>query len=171
MSTSLFDFDELIMALGGMGVISVFIVIVLVMLGIAMLAYVVGAYPIYKIAQRRGCSHAWLAWVPVAQSYILGWIADDIEAASGTQAHYWRWWILGCILAPLVVSIIPVIGPFFTMASLVGSVLTYVALYRIYEYYMPENKVLYLVLSIFISLCQIIFLFMANSRSREIHGD
>lgn len=39
--------------------------------------FVMRALALYRIAQRRGLSNAWLAWVPVANAWLLGSISDQ----------------------------------------------------------------------------------------------
>ena len=39
--------------------------------------YVFSALALYTIAKRRGLNHAWLSWIPVANVWILGSIADQ----------------------------------------------------------------------------------------------
>ena len=45
--------------------------------GLGLLAYVFTALSLYTIAQRRGIKHAWMAWVPVLNAWILGCISDQ----------------------------------------------------------------------------------------------
>ena len=40
-------------------------------------AYVLSSLALYTIAERRGLNHAWLSWIPVANVWILGSIADQ----------------------------------------------------------------------------------------------
>ena len=40
-------------------------------------AYVLSSLALYTIAKRRGLDHAWLSWIPVANVWILGSIADQ----------------------------------------------------------------------------------------------
>ena len=42
-------------------------------------AYVLTALALYTIAQRRGIRKAWLAWIPVADVWILGSISDQFR--------------------------------------------------------------------------------------------
>ena len=39
--------------------------------------YVLSSLALYTIAKRRGLNHAWLSWIPVANVWILGSIADQ----------------------------------------------------------------------------------------------
>ena len=45
------------------------------LMGIA--AYVLTALALYTIAKRRGLNHPWLAWIPVANAWILGSLSDQ----------------------------------------------------------------------------------------------
>ena len=40
-------------------------------------AYVLSSLALYTIAKRRGLNHAWLSWIPVANVWTLGSIADQ----------------------------------------------------------------------------------------------
>ena len=46
-----------------------------VLFGVAV--YVLTALSLYTIAQRRGLSRPWLAWIPVVSSWILGSLSDQ----------------------------------------------------------------------------------------------
>lgn len=47
---------------------------------VAIVAYVLGSLGFYTIATRRGIKHAWLAWVPVANAWLLGSISDQYQS-------------------------------------------------------------------------------------------
>ena len=57
--------------------------VMLVFLGIVLLCCLVGwilsSVGLHKIAKRRGIHHAWLAWVPVGSSWLLGSISDHYQ--------------------------------------------------------------------------------------------
>lgn len=44
---------------------------------VSLAIYVLTAYSLYAIAQRRGLRNPWLAWIPVAQLWTIGAISDD----------------------------------------------------------------------------------------------
>ena len=44
-------------------------------------AYVLLSLGLYSIANRRGIKHAWLAWLPIGNVWILGSISDGYQAA------------------------------------------------------------------------------------------
>lgn len=46
---------------------------------IGLVAYVLMAVGLYTIAKRRGIRNPWLAWIPVANSWLLGCISDQYQ--------------------------------------------------------------------------------------------
>lgn len=52
-------------------------------LGIGIIAllpfYILNSLALFRISHRRGISHAWLAWVPLGSSWILGSISDQYQ--------------------------------------------------------------------------------------------
>ncbi len=42
-----------------------------------LVSYILGSFGHYRIAKRRGIHHAWLAWIPIGKSWILGCISDQ----------------------------------------------------------------------------------------------
>ena len=50
----------------------IFFVIYLAMIGLGITGYVLQALGMYRIAERRGIHRPWLAWIPVANSWVLG---------------------------------------------------------------------------------------------------
>lgn len=144
------------------GVVVLFILLVVFAVGIVF--YIIRALGLYRIAQARGYENAWLAWIPIASDFLLGWVGDDIVEKSGRQSWNMRWWILGGMACALV-SWIPVAGLILALGPMAAAVIEYFALYEIYQHYTPENKVLYLVLSIVISICSPIFLFLIGRKT------
>ena len=52
-------------------------VILAVSLLVGLVFYAMRAYAVYSIAKRRGMRKPWLAWVPVANSWVLGALSDQ----------------------------------------------------------------------------------------------
>ena len=50
-----------------------------VALAVATAQYVFGALGLYRIAKRRGIHNPWLAWVPVANVWLLGSVSDHYQ--------------------------------------------------------------------------------------------
>ena len=209
----------------GMGLVETLISEIPSML-ISLAVYVFTALSLYTIAARRGIKNPWLAWIPYANVWLLGCIADQYRAVARGQTKYRRRVLLfteiaGVVIGVLVVVLLIVmlvnmsafllehlgfgIGGFLNpdnmeilegmegqlseadaqellaaiMAPAVGMVLlalvmlpvsivnlvfTYIALHDIYSSCEPGNATLYLVLSIFISYAQPIFLFLCRNK-------
>ena len=54
---------------------------------IAIIGYVFRSLGLYRMAKNRGISAPGLAWVPIAYSYLLGKVSDDISLNSGKRTH------------------------------------------------------------------------------------
>lgn len=163
--------------------------------------YIATALALYTIANRRGISKPWLAWVPVVNVWTLGAIADHYRLACGTKKNR-RKVLLGTNIAMQVLAgivLVLAIGmivslvlsgaldaeylPDDVMLSMFGylggmlvamlpmmvlavifAVFYYIALYEVYKSCDSGNAVLYLVLSIFISICQPVFLVICRNK-------
>lgn len=59
--------------------LGLFIVFTLVFIAEAIVTYVLTAKSLYVIAQRRKISNPWMAWIPVANSWLLGSVSDQYK--------------------------------------------------------------------------------------------
>jgi len=71
------------------GFFILFIVLYLAMLAGAILSYVLSSLSVYTIAKRRMISNPWLAWIPLANYWTIGAIADDYDSRMGIKRK-WR---------------------------------------------------------------------------------
>ena len=67
--------------------ITLFLLIMLIPLGILITSYVLGALGVQKIAQRRGAQGLWRAWVPIARQQLLGELSDSMPENSRFAAN------------------------------------------------------------------------------------
>ena len=137
--------------------LAAYFVIILV---IGIVCYVFNSLSLYQMAKNRGIDSPWLAWIPIAKTYLMGKIIN--EKVAFPYAH---------VFLPLLpfasglLSMIPFIGWLFPIAY---AVYYYGALYRLYRMYKPENAVLFQVLSIIFAITQPFFLFsMRNNQEEE----
>ncbi len=129
---------------GGWGVLAAFGIIAGILgsiIGIA--AYIFTALGLYKIAQKRGEENAWLAWVPIAQLYIIGKIVVEEKFGTFVLPRMDLILPLGA-LGVAVLAWIPVLGQLIAIAYAVVAVY---ALYLLFKKYVPEQAVLYTILS------------------------
>ena len=170
-----------------------FLIFYLVILVFGIVSYVLSSIGTYTIAKRRGIHHPWLAWIPVANTWILGSISDQYQYVTKGKVRSRRklLLILNIIMAvlPGVMSIFTTITTAMTMGvdetaiigSLVGlvgvwlvffvlavvnAIFTYIALYDLYNSCNPYNAVTFLLLSIFISVTQPFFVFACRKKDQ-----
>ena len=65
----------------------------------AVLSYIFRSVGLYTMAGRRGIRNPWLAWVPVADQWLLGCLSDQYqtlvrgsELAAGRPCRYFKLW-------------------------------------------------------------------------------
>ena len=66
--------------IGAAGIVAgVLLLVWLVAMAFSVVSYVLSAVGMYRIAKRRGIHHAWLAWIPIGSSWLLGSISDHYQ--------------------------------------------------------------------------------------------
>lgn len=178
----------------GFVILGVVLLILLVSLLVGLVFYVLQSAGFYTIAKRRGIKNPWLAWIPIGNYWIIGSISDQYRYVSRGEVKNKRKLLLILSLASLVVGLVFGIiigvlngllvvgsgnsqGMLATMAAvnvartlisgLAGVLLVvfqYMALYDIYASCAPENKVLFLVLSIIFNITIPFFVFCNRKR-------
>lgn len=68
-------------------------------LGLNIAAYILTALGLYTIAKRRGISKPWLAWIPVADAWLLGSISDQYQYVVKGEVKSKRKLLLGLNIA------------------------------------------------------------------------
>ncbi|MFA9379886.1 MAG: hypothetical protein ACERKO_02385 [Acetanaerobacterium sp.] len=176
--------------------------------------YVINAISFYTIAKNRGYNKPWLAWIPIANDYLRGAIADDINYRHQKSTSFRIWLmvlviiskagIIGVVVVQTIVTVtgfgngmgglsqfamggynqfmmgspsrtimmvLPIVALFFGLFSIGYAVIYYFAMYRIYNDYVPHNAVLFLVLSIVVSVTEPFFvLSFRNKPAISIYG-
>lgn len=125
--------------------------------------YVLSSLGLYKLAQNAGIENPWLAWIPVANMYILAKLVKTVKLGSFEVPSLEIVLPVGCI-ATAVLGNIPVIGWVVSIAYLVLSVLV---LYKLFSIYRPQQATLWIILSIifsFIGMPAILIFIMRNDR-------
>lgn len=154
-------------------------------------AYILTAIALYTISSRRGLANAWLAWIPVANVWLLGSLSDQYQYVVKGQNKTKRKWLLilnvlkailltmivilavvaaGSLIAGepseimgLAVALLGLVLP-LCAAAIALCVIRYMALFDIYRSVDPGNAVLYLVLSILFSPTEPFFLFFNREK-------
>ena len=84
---------------------------------LGILSYVLTALALYTIARRRGISNPWLAWLPVADTWLLGSLSDQYRYVARGQEKHKRIWLLALNIA--MVLMMPLLVVF---ANLIGNI-------------------------------------------------
>ena len=128
-------------AYSSLAIIAVLFTLLWVVLAIA--AYVLMALGLYTIAKNRGMENPWLAWIPIAQFYIIGVIVRELKFGTAFTIPRMELVLpLGC-LASAILGGIPVLGWLIGVAY---AVVWVYSLYILYQKYVPEQALLYTIL-------------------------
>lgn len=76
---------------------------------LALGVYLITAFSMYSMAKRRCIAHAWLAWIPVGNLWILGAIADDYRLRAHGAKKARRKVLLGLSIAVAVLAVLIVV--------------------------------------------------------------
>jgi hypothetical protein len=134
---------------------------IVVILGIVL--YVLASLGLYKLAQNAGIENPWLAWIPIADLYILAKLVKSVKISTFEVPSLEIVLPVGSI-AVAILGNIPVIGWLIYIAYLVLLVFVF---YKLFTIYRPQQATLWIILSIVLSFIGMpaIFLFiMRNDR-------
>lgn len=176
-----------------LGITLFYVIYLLVAGGFAIALYVLRSLGVYTIAKRRGLHHAWFAWVPVADQYLLGCISDQYQYVVKDKNKSRRK-ILLVLDIVYVVLLTVIVGSFVGIAfnaavgyisesrmtsrmlgilglylPLLGVwiaklVFRYMALYDLYVSVDPKNSTMYIVLSVIFKVTEPFFLFFNRNK-------
>ena len=119
----------------------------------------------YKMAKNAGLPHAWAAFLPIGSVYTIGRLADRSRAFYNGRPSRFACWLLVLQIVSLVclpLFFVSIFARIYILSALLmlfcaGSgisalVLYYCSLYQVYKDYTPGDELLFLLLSIFISI-------------------
>ncbi|MBP7176464.1 MAG: hypothetical protein KBA53_09695 [Thermoclostridium sp.] len=106
--------------------------------------YIFFAFSLFKLAQKRGLDMPWLAWIPIAQFYLIGKMVKTVKIST-FEVPSLEIVLPVAMLANVILGSIPVIGFIINLAAIA---LMLLSLFNLYKQYVPEQAVLYTVLSI-----------------------
>ncbi|WP_025028594.1 hypothetical protein [Caldalkalibacillus mannanilyticus] len=116
--------------------------IILVIVGIAL--YLLYSYSLFTLASNRGIDLAWLAFIPIAQLYILGKLIIHFRFNGKVYNQAPAEWVLvGVSILTAFTS-----GGLNSLLSLIGFLLFILASYNVYCIYKRESAGIYTVLTI-----------------------
>ena len=172
--------------------IGFYMVFYLFVLAFSAVSYVLQGLGMFTVAKRRQINKPWLAWVPVGNMWMLGCISDQYRyVTQGTDRNFRKklLWLMislyialvpmymmemGMILAGemgmgdgavIVLSILTILFALVVIVVAVfASVIQYMAIYDYFRSCEPRRAVLYLVLSIVVSVAFPILFFIVRNK-------
>ena len=181
---------------GAAGLIAGLVMIVyLLAMAFSIVSYVLNAVGMYRIAKRRGIHHAWLSWIPVGNSWLLGSISDHYQYVAkkkitGRRKALLVMNIILAVMGSVVVAGAALIfsftaGPEDLMGSgilLMGLlviaylvlfglsiavlVVSYIAYYDLFQSSKPNYAVLFLILGIVFNVTLPFFVFACGNSDK-----
>jgi len=138
-------------------------IFVFIILGIIL--YVFMALGMQAMAMKLKIENPWLAWIPIANVYLMGRIAgDQVKIFNKNIPKLGLVLLIGgiCICVLLVVPVINL------LACIAYAVIYYIALYKIYRIFAENNAVLYTILSIVIDVTAPFFIYFASKNEPNL---
>ena len=143
-------------------VLGVFI-FVFVIIGIIL--YVFMALGMQAMATKLKIENPWLAWIPIANVYLMGRIAgDQVKIFNKNIPKLGLVLLIGGICIG-VLTVVPVIN---LLAGIAYAVIYCVTLYKIYRIFAENNAVLYTILSIVIDVTAPFFIYFASKNAPNL---
>lgn len=130
-------------------------------LAIGILLYIFVSMGLYKLALNQKIENPWLAWIPIANMYILGKLIKNLRLDTFEIPNIELVLSLG-FFAVVVLKFIPLIGWLIGAAY---AVLCILSLYKLFKIYRPDQAVLWIILSIVLPFMGPIFIFIIRNDS------
>lgn len=127
---------------------------------ITVVLYVLKSLGLYKLAVSRNVENPWLAWIPIADLYILGKLIIELKIGSWNVPSIELVLPIASIITIILASV-PVIG---ILVDIAYFILFLFALYKLYVIFNSESAVVWVILSIIFSFLIPIFIFILGNR-------
>ncbi len=178
---------------------AVYIVLILFVLILAAATYVLEAIGLSGVAKGLNLKRPWLAWIPFASDWLLGTITEHaVERKTGVKGRYTKWLLisLGVFLGVYVLTLGSAIPMYalmiftpridlvlimllvfllltllLSLADIFYCLMAYLCYYRVFELCYPNQAVLFLILSIFVSYALPVFLFLCRNKVPPLEDD
>lgn len=100
---------------------------------IRLVAFVITAAGLYRIARKRNLANPWLAWIPVVRYYQLGLMINQVLAITPQLRIPFIQFILPLSAAFMLLGSGSVLGVMFAITTYILAVLVFCALFRQYR--------------------------------------
>lgn len=128
---------------GGLSIIVIFLLFVFLIF--YLVAYVFGALGIMEVAKKNNIPNPWLAFLPVANSYLIGQLGFEIYSNENEKNTTFPWIMAGLSASGIILNSD---SSLYTLVEIALAVFGIISYYRIYKYLTPKYK-LYTILSFF----------------------
>ncbi len=136
----------------------------------ALVTYVLQALAVMRMSQKLYIERPWLAWIPIAQSYALGRVAERCDERQGKDVKPWAkillfahigYYVVYVVLSGMsgiVQLIVPILGPVLlstlqTVLTMAFSVFMYICIWKAFrEFYPPTVNIVVFVATIVLSV-------------------
>lgn len=172
-----------------------------IILAVGIGEYITNALGLYRAANTHNVKNPWIAWIPVADMWTLGSIADAVDTGKNLKRR-WAKSLIGLYIG-VFVTIIPayialfifvltaglsdsdeLVGAALIMffvfyalilvaafVSIIAQALTYICMYKVFENAVPEKSLKYLILSLIVPLAFGICLMKAYPKETDSKPD
>lgn len=164
--------------------LGVYLMILLFTMIVSVVIYVFQSLGLYGMSKNAGIANPWLAWIPVGNLWCIGSLAERSNLHYGKKKGAWSKLLpafsiaiflflplilLFAVIAGLYESLVAVLLILFIYLLMMGvalalAVMNYVALYKIYRLFDPDNATLYMILTVFVNISQPIIMFLLRDR-------
>lgn len=142
----------------GTAVLAALGIFALLFFAIGIVFYILKSIGLSTLAARRGIDNPWLAWIPVADLYIMGLLVGEMDVMDYHIDNLGLWCPL-IFVGGGILSTTPVIG---WLISLVLMVFAILFIYKFFEMY-TDQAVLYTVLSTLLLLLPVFIYVIRNN--------
>ncbi|MBR3837263.1 MAG: hypothetical protein IKJ74_03870 [Clostridia bacterium] len=161
-----------------------YLMILLFTMIVSFVIYVFQSLGLYGMSKNAGISNPWLAWIPVGNLWCIGTLAERSNLHYGKGKGAWSKLLpafaiaiflflplifLFAVIAGLYESLVAVLLILIIYLLMMGvalalAVMNYVALYKIYRLFDPDNATLYMILTVFVNISQPVIMFLLRDR-------
>lgn len=145
------------------------------------LPHILMAVSLFSITRRRNLPYPWLSWVPFANYWTLGCIADDYYfLKTGSKAFKRKWLVTfsGLFVALMAVGALAEAAGLVIMSMccvmlilvdvLALNIAAFVSLYNLYESCEPKTSVIFLILNVVFWFLQPMLVFLCCRKDRGL---
>lgn len=118
--------------------------------------YILYSLGLYKLAKNRNFENPWLAWIPIANLYVLAKLVESLKIGDLEIPMLEIVLPVGALVSYLL-NPVPIIG---FIVSILYIILVILVLFKLYKIYRPDSAVLWIIISIILPFMAAVFMFI-----------